>query len=44
VSGRSLAELVRADGRLGPEEAIVVGGSVLRAVAAVMRPASCTGT
>jgi hypothetical protein len=35
VSGRSLAELVRADGRLGPEEAIVVGGSVLRAVAAV---------
>ena len=35
VRGRSLAELVRQDGRLGPEEAIVVGGSVLRAVAAV---------
>lgn len=35
VRGRSLAELVRADGRLGPEEAIVIGGSVLRAVAAV---------
>lgn len=35
VRGRSLAELVRLDGRLGPEEAIVVGGSVLRAMAAV---------
>jgi hypothetical protein len=35
VRGRSLGELVRQDGRLGPEEAIVTGGSVLRAVAAV---------
>jgi len=35
VRGRSLAELVRLDGRFGSEEAIVVGGSVLRAVAAV---------
>ena len=35
VRGRSLGELVRQDGRLGPEEAIVIGSSVLRAVAAV---------
>jgi hypothetical protein len=35
IEGRSLADLVRRDGPMGPEEASVIGVSVCRAVAAV---------